>query len=115
MPATVCEPAEPARSPAAAKQPTHVPVMERFPGNVVVAPLLPIVMPVAVEVPMEMVLEPSITTAESPEMFVPVKVRDANANETPPASTARPMIAAKKINRDFKCDDLSCMAPWWVG
>src|ERR1019366_5938293 len=63
------------------------------------------------EVPMEMVLEPSITTAESPEIFVPVKVRDAKANETPPARTAMPIAAAKRRKRGFRRDDLSCMAP----
>jgi hypothetical protein len=60
------------------------PKIETFPGNVVVAPLFPIVIPVAVDVPMEMVPAPSITTLPSPEIVVPLKLSDAKATETPP-------------------------------
>ena len=43
-----------------------LPLIDRFPGNVVVAAELPIVIPVAVEVPIEIVEELSITTSPPP-------------------------------------------------
>jgi hypothetical protein len=68
-------------------EPTLIePVTETFPGNVVVWLDLPIVTAAAVDVPIEIVLELSITTAPSPEMLVPLNVSAANAG---PAVTAR--------------------------
>jgi hypothetical protein len=81
--ATVCERAVPPKSPPGAKQPTHDPTMETFPGNVVVAPLLPIMIAVAEDVPMETVPVASITLFESPEMLVPLKVNAAVAIDAP--------------------------------
>jgi hypothetical protein len=82
IPFTVCERAVPLKSPAAMKQPTQVPVIERFPGNVVVMPDLPIVIPVAEEVPMEIVPVASMMLFESPVMLVPLNVSAAKAIET---------------------------------
>ena len=55
----------------------EAPVIVTVPGNVAVIPDRPIEMPVAEEAPMEMVLELSTTTPESPEMVVPLKVNAA--------------------------------------
>jgi hypothetical protein len=67
-------------------------VTATVPGKVVVTPVLPIVIPVAVEVPMEIVPVASITLFESPVMLVPLKVSAANAIETP--ANKRRMAAA---------------------
>jgi hypothetical protein len=53
------------------------PVIARLPGRVTVSPDRPIVIPVAVEVPIEIVLEASSTTLPSLEILVPVNVRSA--------------------------------------
>jgi hypothetical protein len=73
----------PLKSPPAVKQPTHVPVIEMLPGNVVVAPVLPIVIPVAEDAPIEIVPVASITLFESPVILVPLNVSAAEAIDTP--------------------------------
>ena len=62
-------------------------IVERFPGKFTVWPILPIVIPVAVDVPIEIVLDESTTTLESPEMFVPLNVSVANAGRAVRART----------------------------
>jgi hypothetical protein len=68
--------------------PRVVPTIDRLPGRVTVWPNLPIVIPVAVEVPMEIVPAPSMMTLPSPEMVVPVNVSDAKAIEAAPRVAA---------------------------
>jgi hypothetical protein len=46
-----------------------------------VEPFLPMVTPVAVEVPIEIMPEVSRTTPESPDIFVPLKVNAARATD----------------------------------
>ncbi len=61
--------------------------METFPGKVVILFGDPMVIPVAVEVPMEMVLVPSTMTLPSPEMVVSLNVRAAEAVRKPIKAT----------------------------
>jgi len=62
--------------------------MPTLPKSEVVALLLPIVIPVAVDVPIAMVLELSITTPESP--VTPVLVNVSAANAEPEVSARTP-------------------------
>ena len=82
-----------------------LPATERFPKKLTAWPNLPIVMPVAVDVPMEMVLELSITTAPSPEMLVPLKVSAASAGpaERARTPTVMPMMRSQAL-RLSSCD-----------
>ena len=104
-PITVCDVELPERSPFAVKLPHPVqlplitrlssevvaPVIVTVPGKDAVMPEWPMVIPVEDEAPIEMVLELSITTPESPEMDVPLNVSAARAG---PVVRARmpPMI-----------------------
>jgi hypothetical protein len=56
-------------------------VAEMVPGNATVWPALPIVMPVADDVPMEIVLDPSMAMPTSPDMVVLLNVSAAEAIE----------------------------------
>jgi hypothetical protein len=90
-------------------------VIETFPGNVVVWPDLPIVMPVADEAPIVTVPVASMALFVSPEIVVPVKVREAKAIRTPPARAAAPRADANTMSRGFRWDNLSCIAPGkWI-
>ena len=81
-------------------------VAERSPGKFTAWPVLPIVTPVAVDVPIDIELKESITTAPSPEMLVPLKVRAASAGPAVRARTPTtiPMMRSHPLrlsSRDF--------------
>jgi hypothetical protein len=123
-PITVWEVELPERSPPAVKlpmpHPVQVPLKTRFwsvvvvpvivtvPGKVAVMPDLPIEISVAEEAPMEMVLELSTTTPESPEMVVPVNVNDANAGRAMRARIPNTIPAMRGQAECLSPDDFIC-------
>lgn len=114
MPMTVWDVELPERSPAAVKfplpQPTQLPETTRFwsvvvepemvtlPGKVTVIPEFPIWTPVACEAPIVTVPVASKELPVSPVMPLPLKVRDANATETPTARIKKRAVETKTKN-----------------
>jgi hypothetical protein len=73
-----------------------------------VALVFPILMPMAFELPIDMVPVASITSLESPVMFVPVKVSDANAMEAPMTAETKRSEPRNAVSF-FTCCDLRCI------
>jgi hypothetical protein len=89
-----------------------VPVTFTLPGNETVFDALPIVTPVAVEVPIEIVLEPSMTTGPLPEILVLVNVSYAKAIDATPrvAAMMREMTTLETfLLRDAYMDSWGCI------
>jgi hypothetical protein len=84
-----------------------LPLIVTDPGNIAVIPDRPIVIPVEDDAPIEIVLELSITTPESPVMLVPLKVRAAVAIDAAAKKMttlrANPKVPRKRLNhfREF--------------
>lgn len=90
-----------------------MPVIVTVPGNDAVMPDRPIVMPVACEAPIVIVPVASTVLFESPVMPVPLKIRDANATETPTVSVTTPTDMASVMSCRFKFLGESCILSSW--
>ena len=74
----------------------------------------PIVMPVACDAPIVIVPVASTVLFESPVMLVPLKMRDANATETPTVSVTMPTDATSVMTCRFKFLGESFILSWYV-